>query len=276
MATATSSFSTSNGFSQTLYSKIDFTRLQNILPSSLKIVSINPSVDLIREDQTDDSQFYSTPRFVHHIDDRARYILTQFYTYAVKQTAETMTLDLCSSWTSHLPRNFVGKSFQTQFKTTRTCVFSLGLVHGLGMNESELKHNPSLNNGYTVQDLNRNPRLTQFSSNTFDSVLCSVSVDYLTRPLEVFSEIGRILKPNGQFITSFSNRCFPTKVIGRWLRMNEKQRVEWVANYFLLTDTYFDPKTVKAYSVFDDNFLPSIDGEFRDPMYIVLGRKKSA
>jgi hypothetical protein len=37
MATAASSFSTSNGFSQTLYSKIDFTRLQNILPSSLKI-----------------------------------------------------------------------------------------------------------------------------------------------------------------------------------------------------------------------------------------------
>jgi ubiquinone/menaquinone biosynthesis C-methylase UbiE len=118
------------------------------------------------------------------------------------------------------------------------------------MNESELKHNPSLNNGYTVQDLNKNPSLTQFSSNTFDAVLCSVSIDYLTRPLEVFNEIGRILKPSGQFITSFSNRCFPTKVIGRWLKMNEQQRVQWIANYFLLTDTYFDAKTVKAYSFF--------------------------
>lgn len=142
------------------------------------------------------------------------------------------------------------------------------------MNESELKRNPSLNNGFTVQDLNKNPSLTQFPSDTFDSVLCTVSIDYLTRPLEVFNEIGRILKPNGQFITSFSNRCFPTKVIKKWLKMNEQQRVEWVANYFLLTDKYLDPKTVKAYSLFDDNMLPSVDGEFRDPMYIVLGQKK--
>jgi SAM-dependent methyltransferase len=142
------------------------------------------------------------------------------------------------------------------------------------MNESELKHNPSLNNGYTVQDLNKNPSLTQFPSNTYDSVICTVSVDYLTRPLELFNEIGRILKPNGQFITSFSNRCFSTKVIGRWLKMNEQQRVQWVANYFVLTDTYFDPKTVKAYSFFDDNLLSRRDSQFEDPMYIVLGQKK--
>ncbi len=144
------------------------------------------------------------------------------------------------------------------------------------MNESELKKNPSLNNGYTVQDLNRNPSLTQFGSNTFDAVVCSVSVDYLIHPLEIFNEIGRILKPNGQLITSFSNRCFPTKVIGRWMNMNELQRVQWVANYFLLTDTYFHPKTIKAYSFFDNTFLPTTDGEFVDPMYIVLGHKKSS
>ncbi|CAF1542374.1 unnamed protein product [Rotaria sp. Silwood1] len=257
MATASSS-SSSYDFSKTIYSKIDFTRLKNILPSSPKIVAINPSSDLIREDDTDDSKFYNIPRFVHHIDDRARYVLSQFYTYVVKQTKETMILDLCSSWTSHLPENIVG------------------LVHGLGMNESELKYNPSLSNGYTVQNLNTNPSLTQFPSNSFDSVLCSVSVDYLIYPLEVFNEIGRILKPSGQFITSFSNRCFPTKVIGRWMKMNEQQRVEWVANYFLLTNTYFDPKTVKAYSFFDNMFLPARYGEFRDPMYIVLGQKKTA
>lgn len=143
------------------------------------------------------------------------------------------------------------------------------------MNESELKHNPSLNDGYTVQDINKNPSLAQFASNTFDAVLCSVSVDYLVRPAEVFNEIGRILKSNGQFITSFSNRCFPTKVIRRWLRMSEEQRVQWVANYFLSTSGHFDPKTVRAFSLFDDSFLPASDREFVDPMYIVLGQKKA-
>ncbi len=117
MATFASASSTSRDFSQTVYSKIDFTRLQNILPSSLKVFPINPHVDLIREDRTDDSQFYIIPRFVHHIDDRARYVLSRFYTYAVKQTSETMTLDLCSSWTSHLPENYIGKSLQTEIET---------------------------------------------------------------------------------------------------------------------------------------------------------------
>lgn len=95
-------------FSRSIYSKVDFSRLENIL-SSLKPITINPSIDLIRQDETDDEQFYSIPRFVHHIDDRARYILSQFYTYAIKQTPEIMTLDLCSSWTSHLPEDFIGK-----------------------------------------------------------------------------------------------------------------------------------------------------------------------
>lgn len=143
------------------------------------------------------------------------------------------------------------------------------------MNEAELQHNPSLNNGYTVQDLNKNPSLSQFPPNTFDSVICSVSIDYLVRPTEVFNEIGRVLKPNGQFITSFSNRCFPTKVIGKWLKMSEQQRVEWVAGYFLLSNTHFDPKTVQAYSLFDDHFLPYREGDFIDPMYIVLGQKRA-
>ena len=274
MATTASS-STSYDFSQTPYSKIDFTRLQNILPPSLSVVPINPRVDLIRDDLTDDSYFYITPRFVHHIDDRARHVLSQFYTYTVRQTPETMTLDLCSSWTSHLPENFIGEFLLAKITIVEFVLISVGRVHGLGMNESELQHNPSLNNGYTVHDLNKNPSLAQFTPNTFDAVLCSVSVDYLIHPLEVFNEIGRILKPSGQFITSFSNRCFPTKVIGRWLKMTEQQRVEWVANYFLSTNTYFDPKTVKAYSLFDTHFLPARDGEFVDPMYIVLGQKKA-
>ena len=143
------------------------------------------------------------------------------------------------------------------------------------MNQSELQHNPSLNAGYTVQDLNKNPLLTQFSSNIFDTVICSVSIDYLIHPIEILNEIGRILKPQGKMIASFSNRCFPTKVIGRWLKMNEEQRVQWVANYFLLASTFFDSQTVKAYSFFDDQFLPSTDDEFIDPMYIVMGQKKA-
>ena len=95
--------------SQTVYSDIDFTRLKNILPSSLKVQPIVSSTDLIREDETDDAQFYCLPRFVHHIDDRARHVLSKFYLYTIEQKPETKTLDLCSSWTSHLPKEFIGR-----------------------------------------------------------------------------------------------------------------------------------------------------------------------
>ena len=61
------------------------------------------------------------------------------------------------------------------------------------MNPDELSANKQLSN-YVVQDLNKNP-IFPFDDNTFDYVTCVVSVDYLIRPLEVFSEIRRVLRP---------------------------------------------------------------------------------
>lgn len=87
---------------------------------------------------------------------------------------------------------------------------------GLGMNREELQKNPILTD-YVVQDLNASPVL-EFPDNTFDVVTNCVSVDYLTKPLEVFQEVHRVLKPGGLFVNSFSNRCFPTKAIAIWVR----------------------------------------------------------
>lgn len=83
------------------------------------------------------------------------------------------------------------------------------------MNREELQKNPILTD-YVVQDLNASPVL-DFPDNTFDVVTNCVSVDYLTKPLEVFQEVHRVLKPGGMFINSFSNRCFPTKAIAIWV-----------------------------------------------------------
>jgi ubiquinone/menaquinone biosynthesis C-methylase UbiE len=99
-------------------------------------------------------------------------------------------LDLCSSWTSHL---------KVQPK----------LVVGLGMNEKELSANPSLTS-WNVQDLNENPRLP-YTENAFSVVLCQLSIDYLTQPLEVLKEVGRVLRPGGAIHILFSNRLFLSK-----------------------------------------------------------------
>lgn len=55
---------------------------------------------------------------------------------------------------------------------------------GLGMNKQELARNPVLTE-YDVIDLNNTPKLP-FENNSFDFITNAVSVDYLTKPLEVF------------------------------------------------------------------------------------------
>ena len=82
---------------------------------------------------------------------------------------------------------------------------------GLGLNERELKKNSRLGE-YVVQDLNLSPGLP-FESDSFDAVVCTVSVEYLIDPLAVFEEVTRVLLDDGYFIVTFSNRWFPTKAI---------------------------------------------------------------
>ncbi|GLJ46373.1 hypothetical protein SUGI_0977410 [Cryptomeria japonica] len=168
-----------------------------------------------RSDESPDQTFYSTPRFVTHIDDPAINAITQFYAsvFPASDTAGVTLLDMCSSWVSHYPKGY---------KQER--------IVGMGMNEDELKRNPVLTE-YLVQDLNVDPRLP-FEDNTFDVITNVVSVDYLKKPLDVFKEMRRILKPGGLAVMSFSNRCFWTKAISIWTSTGDADHVWIVGSYF--------------------------------------------
>jgi len=79
-----------------------------------------------------------------------------------------------------------------------------------------------------LHDLNADPRLP-FPDNSFDTVLNTVSVDYMTHPIRVFEEVGRILKPGGLFLVIFSNRMFPPKAVKVWRESNEEERLKkWI------------------------------------------------
>src|SRR5262249_25117412 len=103
-------------------------------------------------------------------------------------------------------------------------------VVGLGMNGEELAANPRLH-ARIVQDLNGDPRLP-FADGEFDAGSICVSVDYLTRPVEVLRECGRVIAPGGPLVVTFSNRCFPTKVIAAWHMLDDQGHVELVAQFF--------------------------------------------
>lgn len=141
---------------------------------------------LCEVDESMDSVFYDSPRLVYHIDDAAVAALTQFYAENLKNGDDV--LDICSSWVSHYP---VKDDWQP------------GKVVGLGMNDYELSQNPQLNE-YVVRDLNMDPVLP-FEDASFDKVTCVVSIDYLNKPLQIFEEIGRVLRPGGEVFIRYDS-----------------------------------------------------------------------
>jgi SAM-dependent methyltransferase len=104
------------------------------------------------------------------------------------------------------------------------------------MNAIELDNNPLLTER-VVQDLNRDPRLP-WDDGTFDGAVVTVSVQYLVRPVEVFAEVGRVLKPGAPFIVTFSNRCFPTKAVAVWQHLTDDGHGRLVALYFALSGAF--------------------------------------
>ena len=163
-----------------------------------------------RIDETPDAQFYVQPRFVTHIDDATIAELTSFYSEILFRGADV--LDLMSSWVSHLPK-----------------VPELGHIAGLGMNAAELDGNPRLGKRI-VHDLNHAPSLP-WDAARFDFVFIAVSIQYLTRPLEVFADIARVLRPGGQVVVSMSHRCFHTKAIRAFHAFGKDERMRLVVEY---------------------------------------------
>jgi SAM-dependent methyltransferase len=193
-----------------------------------------------RYDESTDDQFYSEPRFVTHIDDAAVAAATTFYRDLLP--AGGRILDLMSSWVSHLPGDVEYAS-----------------VAGLGMNVAELEANPRLTER-VVQDLNLNPILP-WPDGAFDAAIVTVSVQYLTRPTEVFGEVGRVLVAGGPFAVLYSNRCFPTKAVAVWQAIGSREHADLIGLYFRLSGGFEPPR---AYDI-------SPNPGQTDPLYAVVG-----
>lgn len=196
-----------------------------------------------RYDESPDEEFYRLPRFVTHIDDRAIAAVTQLYREYFPAGGEI--LDLMSSWISHLPP-------EIEYRR----------VVGLGMNEAELRRNERLDS-YVLQNLNTDPRLP-FGRAEFDGCGICVSIDYLTNPVAVLREVGRVLRPGAPAVITFSNRCFPTKAIAFWHQLDYRGRMRLVESYLREAGNF-------------DN-IRGLDRSprrlFTDPLYAVVGRSK--
>jgi hypothetical protein len=200
-----------------------------------------PPAAFDKADRSPDAAFYVQPRFVTHIDDAAIAVVTQVYRSVLPP--DGALLDLMSSWVSHLPVDLAYAS-----------------VTGHGMNAAELAAN-RLFSRWFVQDLNEDPVLP-LDDGSFDGACLCVSVQYLQRPVEVFREVARVLRPGAPFVVSFSNRCFPTKAVAIWqaLSATDQQR---------LVEAYMD-----AAGFAEVTGRASVP-EQGDPLRVVIGTTRS-
>jgi SAM-dependent methyltransferase len=180
-----------------------------------------------------------------HIDEYAIADVGEIYDRLLPKKSEI--LDLMSSWRSHLPKTL-----------------ELKRVVGLGLNRAEMADNPALTD-IVIHNVNRQPRLP-LDDASFDGAVMTVSVQYLTRPIEVFADVGRLLRPKGPFIVTFSNRMFPTKAISLWQMASEQQRSEIVKRYFA------EARTFENIELIDHSRRAGVPS---DPIWAVVGYKKT-
>ena len=201
-----------------------------------------------KQDETDDSEFYSTPKFVYHLDANFRKNLSEIYKREFKNNCSV--LDLMSSWDSYLP---------TTKKYKR--------VIGHGLNKEELDRNKVFDN-YWIQNFNKDQNIP-LESASIDYCLMVAAWQYLQYPEQIALEISRILKSNGKLIIAFSNRAFWTKAPNIWTNSNENQRVDYVRSV-LISNGFNDPRIIKKFISKNLKIFPFFNF---DPFYCLIAQK---
>jgi SAM-dependent methyltransferase len=220
-----------------------------------RLYDILPADSFSRRDEQEDALFYEKSRFLPHLDSRALATVERVIGELIVEERPDI-LDLMASFDSHIPESVRAAS-----------------VVGLGLNAEELKRNEALDE-HVIHDLNRDPTLP-FDEGRFDVVLNTVSVDYLIRPIEVFREVGRVLRPGGLHLVLFSNRMFPTKVVKIWDGSSEAERIWLVEDFFQAAGLFEKPRVFSSQGhprPADDPYAES--GIPSDPVFAVYADRQ--
>ena len=112
---------------------------------------------------------------------------------------------------------------------------------------------------YCVHNLNDNPQLP-YEAGSFDRVTLAVSIQYLTRPVEVMTSVCEALADDGAICIAMSHRLFPTKAIVAFQQFSPEDRRRLVTHYL-------ERAGFREVS-FVDRSPPNAD-----PLWLMIGRK---
>lgn len=207
--------------------------------------------------QTDNNSpehdFYDVPRMVQHLDSTTIKTVAREYEKLIRPRSRV--LDLMGSWDSHLSKDV-----------------DIETLTVLGMNQEELDAN-DLATETLVQDLNLNNKLP-FDDESFEAIVCTASIEYLTDPLAVFREIQRVLVPSGVFALAFSNRWFPGKEIKIWSELHDFERLGMVMEMFHRTSGFGDIHSFTRQGEPRPVDDPHSEYPLSDPVYMTWAYKK--
>lgn len=162
-----------------------------------------------RLDERPDALFYRRPRAASHLDETARRAVRAAYDEILPEGGRV--LDLMAGVRSDLGARHAA-------------------VVGLGLNADELHANPRVDEA-VVFDLNLRPELP-FADGVFDGAACTVSVQYMTRPVATFASVARVLRPGAPFAVAFSRRMFEPKAVLAWRASDDAAHLRLVRTYF--------------------------------------------
>ena len=199
-----------------------------------------------RQDESDDSLFYAEPRLVVHIDYPAIGAISAYLSDELPP--DGVILDLMSSWRSHMPPDLPVRR-----------------LIGIGLNEVEMNENPQLDERI-IHDLNASPTLP-LEDGSLDAAIVTVSIQYMTKPVEVFRDVNRLLKSGASFHVIYSNRMFPTKAIAVWQSLDDRRRAQLIASYFQNSGGWDEIRAI--------NITPQLS-HYSDPVYVVAATKIQA
>ena len=110
-------------------------------------------------------------------------------------------------------------------------------------------------------------RIIRAVQQTFDAAVVTVSVQYMIRPIEVFSHVRRVLKDGAAFHVIFSNRMFPTKAVAVWQRLDSRGRSQLIDSYFRRSGGWGSP---------EESDIGPGPGSGGDPVFVVSAARLGA
>eukprot|EP01059_Diplonema_ambulator_P033897 TRINITY_DN7319_c0_g1_i1.p1 TRINITY_DN7319_c0_g1~~TRINITY_DN7319_c0_g1_i1.p1 ORF type:complete len:247 (+),score=55.73 TRINITY_DN7319_c0_g1_i1:208-948(+) len=180
------------------------------LPGYAATVEVDED-DYTKMDKKSDKVFYKRARMEAHMATESLEAIRTYYKGALGG-GDARHLEMCASVFSYFPEGY-----------TPQC-------HGVGLNEDELSANKALTDGFTVQNLNKEPNLP-FADNSFGVCTHVASIEYLTDPIHHCRELNRVLAPSSPIHVIFTNRAFWTKSTKIWTTLTHDERTLLTALY---------------------------------------------